>query len=432
MYEKNNKVSLYSILKTFSAAMDLISKEVVGHHRQVAYIAYVIGKEMNLGDDQLRKLIISALIHDVGVFYLNETFEDLDFDSPNDFHAEVGYQLIRENFPIEGIPEIIRYHHHMWCDYKESKTQSEHIRLASILFLSDRIATLIDTRYILNKKNIIKGKIKKKSGIKFWPEAVQAFLNISDKEYFWLDTISNWQIERVLDKNSYIYDGILKMDDFLRFSEILSHIIDFRSSFTATHSNGVAVLAEKMGEFFCLDIEECKMLKIAGYLHDIGKLAVPLDILNKSGVLTNEEWNIMRTHSYYTYCVLDEASELNTIKEWAAYHHERLGGGGYPFHLKENELSLGSRIIAVVDVFTAITEDRPYRKGMGKDQVIVILNDMISNNVLDKKIVEVLQENYCGFDLLRIESQVESRKYYREFKCLIEKKKEMLVTNKKK
>jgi len=145
--------------------------------------------------------------------------------------------------------------------------------------------------------------------------------------------------------------------------------------------------------------------------------------LNKPGALTNEEWNILKTHSYYTYCVLDEVIELNTIKEWAAYHHERLRGGGYPFHLTAEELSLGSRILAVVDVFTAITEDRPYRKGMDKNQVIVILNDMVKNNVLDKKVVKVLQDNYCDFDLYRIKSQIESRRHYQEFKCLIEKKK---------
>ncbi|MFP4015538.1 MAG: HD domain-containing phosphohydrolase [Halanaerobiales bacterium] len=423
--------SLYEVLKMFSGALDLISRELVGHHRQVAYISYMIGKEMEMTESKLRKLVISALIHDIGIFYLNQSISDLCFDSRDDFHAEVGYQLIKSHFPLEDIPDIIRYHHREWSERNANIVEDDISELANVLFLADRIASLIDTRDILNKKEFILGKIEERESTDFWPEAVRAFKKLAVREYFWLDTVNSWQMRQFLDGNSKIYDDNLSINDLLKFSEILSYIIDFRSSFTATHSHGVAVLAEMMGCYFGFDQEGCKMLKIAGFVHDIGKLAVPLKILNKPAALTNEEWNIMKSHSYHTFCVLDESKELDLIKEWASYHHERLRGDGYPFHLKEDRLSIGSRVMSVVDVFTGITENRPYRAGMTQNQVNVILNEMTENHILDQEVVRILLENYRIFDSLRLESQKKARKYYKDFKDLIDEKREEWNFNKK-
>ena len=89
--------------------------------------------------------------------------------------------------------------------------------------------------------------------------------------------------------------------------------------------------------------EEQQLMEIAAYFHDIGKLTVPPEILNKPAKLTKAEWRIMRAHSYYTYQVLEYIDDLPQLKEWAAYHHEKLDGTGYPFQLRADELSTGAR-----------------------------------------------------------------------------------------
>ena len=157
-------------------------------------------------------------------------------------------------------------------------------------------------------------------------------------------------------------------------------------------------------------------MKIAGYLHDIGKLVVPPQVLNKSDKLTNEEWNIMKTHTYYTYQALSTSPNLNTIREWASYHHEKLNGEGYPFHLNENQLSLGSKIMGVSDVFTAITEDRPYRSGMEYSKVKNILNDMALKNELDEELVGIVMDNFKEFNEIREEVQIKTKNNFNNFK----------------
>jgi len=110
-------------------------------------------------------------------------------------------------------------------------------------------------------------------------------------------------------------------------------------------------------------------MEVAGNLHDLGKMVIPNSILNKPDKLNKEETAIMRQHTYFTYTVLNSIGGISQIAEWAAFHHERLDGSGYPFHLGADKLGIGSRIMAVADVFTAISEDRPYRKGMSQQEL---------------------------------------------------------------
>jgi putative nucleotidyltransferase with HDIG domain len=156
--------TFYGILKAFSAAMDLISKRVVGHHKQVAYIALMIGRELGLPDSRLRNLIIAALLHDLGVFYLDQNFDDITFDNKDNKHAEVGYHLVKEYFNTDYIPEIIRFHHLEWEETSSIRVPEE----SHLLFLADRITTLIQERnYILSQIDEIEDRITKFSGIRF-------------------------------------------------------------------------------------------------------------------------------------------------------------------------------------------------------------------------------------------------------------------------
>jgi len=157
------------------------------------------------------------------------------------------------------------------------------------------------------------------------------------------------------------------------------------------------------------------MMLIAGYLHDLGKVTVDNSILEKPGKLNEDEFNIIRAHTYYTYHLLYAIPQFDTIKIWASYHHEKLNGTGYPFHIKEDNLPLGSRIVAVADVFTAITEDRPYRKGMDDEQAIRVLNSMVAEGALDGMVVQVLLDHFHEINTLRQHAQLEAAERYDRF-----------------
>ena len=159
----------------------------------------------------------------------------------------------------------------------------------------------------------------------------------------------------------------------------------------------MAKTAEKLAELVGFSKNECKMMLVAGYLHDLGKLAIREEVLEKPGKLDKEEFNIIKSHAYYTYRLLQPIKEFEVINTWASFHHEKLNGKGYPFRLDEKSIPLGSRIMAVADIFTAITEDRPYRKGMTAEQTISVLNSMVDDNSICAYITSTLIEN---FDLI--------------------------------
>jgi HD-GYP domain-containing protein (c-di-GMP phosphodiesterase class II) len=195
-------------------------------------------------------------------------------------------------------------------------------------------------------------------------------------------------------------------------AELFRNIIDFRSPFTATHSSGVAAAASSISKIFGLTSMETTLMEVAGDLHDIGKLAIPNSILDKPGPLTKEEMALMKSHTYYTYLIIKTIGGLKHIAEWAAYHHERLDGSGYPFHCTDDELSTGSRIMMVADIFTALAEDRPYRKGMNKDDIARIIKQFSDRHLLDAKIVTIVLDNFSEISSYVSEKQATAKEFY--------------------
>jgi len=149
----------------------------------------------------------------------------------------------------------------------------------------------------------------------------------------------------------------------------------------------------RIAEAFGMAESEVRLMGVAGNVHDLGKLAVPNAILEKPDTLSEGEFQVMKKHAYLSYAVLNTIGGLRQLPEWAAFHHERLDGEGYPHHLSSDRLDTGARVLAISDVFTALAEDRPYRKGMDDEKIAEILTRMGSNGKLDQRIVEVLLDN---------------------------------------
>ena len=158
------------------------------------------------------------------------------------------------------------------------------------------------------------------------------------------------------------------------------------------------------------------MMRIAGDLHDVGKLKVPKAILEKPGRLTDEEFNIIKEHPYNTRLILMGIQNFSKIADWAGFHHEKLNGRGYPFHYDGSYLDTGSRILAVTDIFSAITEKRPYRDSMPKDKVIAVLKENADRGDICKDITALLYDNYDEVDKARYTASEEAgQRYFESF-----------------
>jgi HD-GYP domain-containing protein (c-di-GMP phosphodiesterase class II) len=413
---KEPHVNLFDLVMCLSDAIDLISPVTVNHHKQVAYIASHIAKKMGLSREEQNDLILASILHDVGMFSLEDRLDSIHFIfEETSTHPELGYLLLNTFQPFAEAANIVRFHHVYWSDRNKPKFTNKDIPLGSyILHLADRIAVLINKQeQILEQVPEIGKKINEHSGQMFMPELIKIFDNLSQKEYFWFDLISPLS-RPTLYRRLNLIDQELDLNGLLAFGKFVCHGIDFKSRFTATHSSGLAAVAEALAELAGFSDKECRMMRAAGYFHDLGKLAVPKEILEKPGKLTGLEFNIMRTHAYHTYCILETTESLDLINMWASLHHERIDGTGYPFHYTGRDLPLGSRIMAIADVFTAITEDRPYRKSLDAEATLTILKDMADNMAIDAKIVTLLATNLMEIDSIRITAQRTALEEYQQ------------------
>jgi putative nucleotidyltransferase with HDIG domain len=163
---------------------------------------------------------------------------------------------------------------------------------------------------------------------------------------------------------------------FTSFIETLSTTLDTRDYITAGHSRRVTLYALEIARIMKFDQEQKEIIRIAGLLHDIGKIGVPEVVLFKDRKLSEDEYEIIKRHANFTKSILNKIHFLKkyrAIPEIAASHHERIDGKGYPEGLNGDNIPLGGKILAVADVFDALTSRKPYQDRMGLDEVMEII-----------------------------------------------------------
>ena len=403
-------ISVFNIATSIGKIADLVDPQLTGHHRRVTYIAGKIAEELGLLEKEQDEIVLAALMHDVGGLSTKERIAVLDFNYESGrAHAERGYKLLSLFKPFDNIAMMVRMHHTCW---KDSAGNEDYIG-GHIVYMADRIDALVKkNKNILLQVNDIQAHILSESGKRFMPELVDIFLKLGKKEAFWLDCINEVMI---VPKSIQYKNRLLSPEDMIELGVFFSQIIDFRCRFTATHSSGIAAVSSELARLTGFSQSDCMLMRFAGYVHDIGKLAVPIEIIEKPGKLSEEENMLMKMHTYYTYQILNDISGLEEIKEWAAYHHEKMDGTGYPFGISGKDISEGCKIMKVADIFTALTEARPYRPAMKKEEVLNIFSTLNEDDEEFENIIKLLKDNYDALDKIRAEAQADAIKQYELF-----------------
>jgi len=409
------KVSLRDMLTCLTVALDGINPSLISHHRTTAYAATRIAIRMGLSAESVRNVFLAALFHDIGTaapFRCETSGKSGEADPA---HPIVGAKYL-SLLPALGKPaDLVRFHHIDW----ERRGQLEHWGISvpkesGIIYLADWIAHAgIGSGNILSNVARLLSEAKDQRGRKFDPDVVDAFVSLGVTEGFWLDLFST-RLERILARYE-MPDATIANDDLQRMAWLFSVLIDSHSRFTATHSSGVAATAMALAEARGWTGAAVDGIAVAGFLHDIGKLTVPTSILDKRGKLTAEEWSIVKAHTFHTQRILEVVEGLETVTKWAADHHETLDGAGYPFHKPADEIPEGSRIMSIVDIFTAVTEDRPYRAGLSRAEVTKLLQNNVAKGALDGEIAECLFDNYTDIDDRRAAAQRQRESGLRAF-----------------
>jgi putative nucleotidyltransferase with HDIG domain len=403
-------ISVFDFVVAISEMVDLTSPALKNHNNRVAYISYCLADTMGLSIPETREVVLAAMLHDIGMF---STAERQAAHMPNSRaitdddikHANVGYKLLRSFEPLAEVALIVKHHHAVFNKEDDSLPIGSYI-----ISLADDMTTMLDENEEILAQ--IPGAIEGlgENELLYHPDVFEALKKNAKLECVWVEAFSPSFSDAALRYLSFPED-IAGLDMLLGFAKVVAHIIDFRSRFTATHSSGIAAVARELASLSGYSEKECKKMEIAGYIHDIGKLSVPNEILEKNGKLDPAEFNVIRKHTYYTYAILRKIDALEHIAAWAAFHHERIDGNGYPFHIEGKDIARLARIMAISDVFTALTEDRPYREGLDREKTMKILFSM-ADGALDRSIVELLDKNYDRVNDIRAKAQSEALEEY--------------------
>jgi putative nucleotidyltransferase with HDIG domain len=396
---KLQHVDIHNAITALSCALDLVGIDETRHGKRVALMARTVAQHLNWTDAEALSILYAGMLHDCGVSRIHEhrhITETLEWEGA-EAHCIRGADYLSACAPLAHLAEEIRYHHTRWENLLEMPVDKR-IRLrANLLFLVDRVDVLqepfLNSDQILIEYPAIIERIKTFSGVLFSPELVDAFAKVADIEAFWLAMEPEYLDEDLRAIGNTIPEVQLGIPALKDLARLFSRVVDAKSPYTDDHSQRVAHIARQLAAEFGIEGYELEQVEIAGLLHDIGKLRVSEDIIDKPGSLTPEERATMHRHSYDTFRILQRAFNDSKIPEWAGHHHETLLGDGYPFKSNPKELDLECRIITVADIFQALAQNRPYRRPMSLESILNDLHSRVAAGRLDAEIVAKLAEN---------------------------------------
>lgn len=397
-------VDLRRVLFEIAYALDAVGVDEIYHGHRVAYIAHRCAQQLNWSNEKAQFVFSLGLVHDCGVSDLNERKGLLSQLVPSDtnHHCIRGYELLSACQPLSSMATPILYHHTWWQDLKPLAGVSEEDKqLASLVFLADRLDNLranANLDYYGNlshqcKRNIAE-ELKANCDVMFETTQVNAMLELIECDDFWFSMEPRY-IESLAEHFSYLpfFSLRIGLDESIEVAELFGKIVDAKSAFTYQHSLHVAQLAEYLGSQLGYPAYTTRMLYFAGLIHDIGKLKTPNRVLHKPGTLTDEEYICIKRHATDSRHVLQRIFANTEIIQWASNHHERLDGSGYPLGLDADELDEPSRLIAITDVFQALTQSRPYRAGLSLEKAIAIIRELVEQGKLDAELFRCLVAN---------------------------------------
>lgn len=376
------------LLTILSEVLDCVEKELIGitdhHAKRVAMCCIRMAEHAEMPQDECSALAISALLHDSALSEYREHYHGGTATTEALMgHCRVGEENL-SYIPGDVSRDFVLYHHeHADGSGPFARTAEETPLGAQLIHIADQL----DRHLPLGRATgaelpAMKAFIENNRGTLFAPQVCEWMTAVLTEDF--LRELSD---DTITLSKLQIPDAVYETD-LRALSGLFARVIDYKSPFTRTHSVGVAEKAEAMARYYQWDDTTAEQLYCAGALHDIGKLMVERDVLEKPGKLDQREYQHIQSHAFETHRLLSALRGMEDITRWASNHHEKLNGKGYPFGLTAQELDQKSRLLACLDIYQALTEDRPYKAGMSHAKAISILREMAEKGELDSTITE--------------------------------------------
>jgi HD-GYP domain-containing protein (c-di-GMP phosphodiesterase class II) len=396
-------IRMDQLIKALTTALDIVEGELLGassrHGKRVAVLSGIMGLRLGMRDEELRALTTCALLHDNALTeYIASELDGEEHDAAMKSHCEIGQRNVNTlNFKTNYSDFVLYHHERPNGTGSFQKREGEFSTGAAIICIADTVDVINHLQRIRSERlPDIYRYIESGAGTLFTREAAEAMLGILDENM--LETLQDENIEDAALKFIPAWYAEMENEVIINLATFFTHIIDYKSKFTRKHSTQIANRAWLMACRYGYPLSTCTEIYLAAALHDLGKLAISSSILEKPGKLDDEEFEIIKSHVYKTWEILKDIEGFEEIHLWASNHHEKLDGTGYPFGKKAEDLDFVSRLLACIDIYQAVSEDRPYHAGRGHGETIGILRDMARKGFIDRDITEDLNKMLLDFD----------------------------------
>lgn len=390
------------VLKALALILDLDGHVRLCHSLRVAIVAQALAKKICPQSESA--VFVAGLIHDIGIFDVSneELHELLDLSTTANqsvrIHPQKGAAIVSA---LPGFIPIARMimDHHEWVDgsgYPRGLNAFEISTEAQILRIADALAFYIDAGQ--EDMGYILKAMQERVDVEFSSEVYDGLLTILNEE-LWKDLIYEPNLYSNLDRFLETAPLAKKSIRENRFHclEMFGRVLDAKHSYSEGHSRRVAYFSELLAIACGLDDKQVAQIRDAAYLHDIGKVAIPLSILDSPRKLSDEEFEVIKQHAQLSQDIVLSVSLFEDLADIVGADQEHWDGTGYPLQLKEHEIPLGSRIIFIADAFDAMTSTRSYRKAMPVARAIEELRKG-SGTDFDPEIVEEAAKLFAGFE----------------------------------
>lgn len=389
----NMKAYVTGAAQMLLRALNTLDYRIVDHGIMTAHIvAAMMKQEKTITQRELTQSIHVALFHDIGAFKTEQLdslaglAQMMEFELKSPLaHSVYGYLFLKNFSFLEDYSDAVLFHHVTYQALIESECKNKD--LAAKLFLADHVSFMISQRRVSSASEVL----DLLDNPVFQPK-LKEWLAVAERDE---GTLSQLFEAAYTDELKMLLDtAILTKEESASIAGMVPYIIDFRSAQTAVHTSTVVEASLVIAGLFELPEEERVKLYYGSLLHDIGKVATSLLILEKDGSLDDKEFSIMKDHVVLSESILT-GQVSDEIVKIAVRHHEKLDGSGYHHGLKAEDLSFNERIVAVADIISALMGQRSYKPAFPCEKVKQIISSMADSGKICPVIVKKVLDNFA-------------------------------------
>lgn len=368
--------------------LEIVNREIIRHGQVTSYILYkMLEQEHMYTDQETIDFVMIALLHDIGLYRDSGVKNITEFELNNFWgHSIYGFLFLKYLSPLSDKAELVLYHH---LDYQRAKNILATQKLNHVLECLT-LADKMDAYMHMDTQQMGSDYFSRYRDIKFSGRALDIFTSANARFHI----MENLSSGAYLDEMNELFSKRNFSEQYKRsFLEMLIYTIDFRSEHTVVHTMSTVNFADQIGRLMHLGASELYNLHYGAMLHDLGKIAIPLEILESTGRLSKEEFRIMKAHVQITEIILKDIIDEDVL-QIAIRHHEKLDGTGYHRGLTAKDLTIPQQIVAVADILSALYGKRSYKDSFDPELIKKILSEDAENKKINQAAVNCVLKNY--------------------------------------